>query len=271
MRLIFAHEMVHALQHQYLPLDSMLRPQDDDDRQLAAQAILEGQATLASLKAMLPAGTDISPELWSQSRDALVSTQASSPRFAAAPLIIREQLLFPYFDGAEFMIWWSRSPHRDTMPYGPRMPRSSEQILQPHRYEAQDLPRMVRFREGDDALMENTLGDLGLRILAADLAGSNSIAGRLNIGWGGDRFRTYETPSGGALVWYIVWDNQVAADRFHRGTGATLAGRSRPNYRFDLAKVVVDGAPATRVVIAPGDWGRWGSLPQARADSLAAR
>ena len=118
-QLILAHEMVHALQHQYLPLDSILRPQDDDDRQLAAHSILEGQATLASIKAFLPAGTTVPPEIWTQTRDQLASAQASSPRFAAAPLVIREQLLFPYLEGADFMMWWEASPFSDTLALRP--------------------------------------------------------------------------------------------------------------------------------------------------------
>ena len=262
MGLILAHEMVHALQHQYLPLDSILRPQDDDDRQLAAHAILEGQATLASIKAFLPAGASVPPEIWSQARDQLASAQASSPRFAAAPLVIREQLLFPYLEGADFMMWWETSPFRDTLPYGPRMPQSSEQVLQPSHYET-DQPRPVRFASADSALFENTMGDLGIRILAADLNGSREVASALNIGWGGDRFRVYDVGPGGALVWFIVWDDAKAADRFHRTTGADLAGRPRPNYRFDLARVMVDGSPATRIVIGPNGWAGWESLPVA--------
>jgi hypothetical protein len=262
LRLILAHEMVHALQHQYLPLDSILRPQDDDDRQIAAHAILEGQATLASIKVFLPPGSTVPPETWSQVRDQLVANQASSPRFAAAPLAIREQLLFPYLDGADFMLWWEGSPFHDTLPYGPRMPQSSEQILQPSRY-ASDPPRSLRFASEDGAVFENTMGDLGLRILAADLTGSREIASALTIGWAGDRFRVYDPQPDGALVWYIAWDDEDAATRFHRTTGAALAGRSRPNYRFDLAKVVVDGAPATRIVIAPNGWEGWEKLPVA--------
>jgi hypothetical protein len=261
-RIVLVHEMVHALQHQYLPLDSILRPQDDDDQQVAAHAVLEGQATLAQVEYLLPIGTALPPEVWTQARDNLATMQAGSPLFAAAPMVIREQLIFPYIEGGDFMMWWQRSPRADTVPFGDRMPRSTEQVLQPERYQAGDQPRRVRFSQADEALFENNMGDLGLRILAAQLSGGNEIAGRLNLGWGGDRFRVYETPGGAALVWYIVWDDESAAARFDRGSGAALAGRSRPNYRTDLASVAVDGAPATRIVIAPQNWSRWESLPQ---------
>src|SRR5207244_4466726 len=46
-RLVISHELVHALQHQYLNLDSLVELKRQNDRRSAAQAILEGQATLA--------------------------------------------------------------------------------------------------------------------------------------------------------------------------------------------------------------------------------
>jgi hypothetical protein len=49
LRLVLAHEMIHALQGQYVPLDSILYETSNNDRLTAAQAILEGQATLASI------------------------------------------------------------------------------------------------------------------------------------------------------------------------------------------------------------------------------
>ena len=54
LRLVLAHEMVHALQGQYLPLDSILKATANNDRLTAAQSILEGQATLASIEVLAP-------------------------------------------------------------------------------------------------------------------------------------------------------------------------------------------------------------------------
>jgi hypothetical protein len=260
--LILAHEMIHALQHQYLPLDSILRPQDDDDRQLAAHSILEGQATLASIKAFLPDGATVPPEIWTQTRDQLATAQQSSPRFAAAPLVIREQLLFPYLEGADFMMWWEQSAYRDTMPFGPRMPESSEQVLQPSHY-ANDPPVSVRFDSADPALFENNMGDLGIRILIANLNGNSEIATALNIGWGGDRFRVYDVAPAGALVWVIVWDNAESASRFERTSRAALEARARPGYRTAFENMMVGAKPGTRIVVGPVDWNGWTNLPSA--------
>ena len=54
LRLVMAHELVHALQGQYLPLDSIFHDVRSNDRLTAAQAILEGQATVASIGIYAP-------------------------------------------------------------------------------------------------------------------------------------------------------------------------------------------------------------------------
>ena len=48
---VIEHELVHALQDQYTNLDSLLHIKGDDDRVLAAQSVMEGQATLVPIQA----------------------------------------------------------------------------------------------------------------------------------------------------------------------------------------------------------------------------
>ncbi|HXI20956.1 MAG TPA: hypothetical protein VNH46_07725, partial [Gemmatimonadales bacterium] len=120
LRLLVAHELVHALQHQYLPLDSILRQQDDNDRLMAAQSILEGQATLAGLQVMVPDQNLFAmPEFWETYREQLRSQQARMRVYSKAPRILRESLIFPYLAGADFLRWWAGSELRDSLPYGP--------------------------------------------------------------------------------------------------------------------------------------------------------
>src|SRR5215210_790835 len=93
LRLVLAHEMVHALQGQYLPLDSILKATADNDRLSAAQAILEGQATLASIDVLAP-GREVTrtAEFWQMYRDQVQRQQTRMPIFAKAPLVVREAL-----------------------------------------------------------------------------------------------------------------------------------------------------------------------------------
>lgn len=265
LRSVLAHEMVHALQDQYLPLDSLVEQRGDNDRATAAQAILEGQAMLVMMQVLTPQIDLINtPGIWDQVREQLESQRSSMPVFAAAPRILRETLVFPYLDGADFMRWWRASEWHDTVPYGPRMPVSTEQILHPFRYGRGDAPIRLRFADSTAAVAyEDVLGEFEIHVLRAELTGSRSLAAKAPIGWGGDRYRVYESPDGPALVWYTVWDEPAAADRFLGGTAARLAEQPRAGYRGEAVKIPIDGRPGVRVVIAPERWRGWRRVPAA--------
>jgi hypothetical protein len=264
LRLVLAHEMVHALQGQYLPLDSILHATSNNDRLTAAQAVLEGQATLVSIN-VLASGQNVSgnPEFWDMYREQVRDQQASMPVFAKAPLIVREALIFPYLEGAEFMHWWETSAWKDSVPYGPRMPVSTEQILFPDRYAGGDAPVALAFRSDTGLVYEDVLGEGEIRVLMARLAGAPEVKTRTPIGWGGDRYRVYSSPTGPALIWYVVWDDSRSADRFTWGYGGRLRATSRPGYRTELEALELEGKPATRYVLAPADWDGWGKIPKA--------
>jgi hypothetical protein len=262
LRLVLAHEMVHALQGQYLPLDSILKSMVSNDRLTAAQSILEGQATLASIAVLAPGQNAAStPEFWELYRDQVRAQQSAMPVFARAPLVVREALIFPYLDGAQFMHWWETSGPKDTLPYGPRMPVSTEQILHPDRYARGDAPVPLRFAPDSGIMYEDVLGEAEIRVLLAALAGSDEVQTVVPIGWGGDRFRVYASPAGPALVWYVVWDDQRSADRFVRAAGPALRRTPRAGYRAELEPVAVEGRPGIRYVLAPAGWARWGAVP----------
>ncbi|MBA3260415.1 MAG: hypothetical protein H0T68_13235, partial [Gemmatimonadales bacterium] len=238
LRLVLAHEMIHALQGQHLPLDSILSARSNNDRLTAAQAILEGQATLASLDVLAP-GENVArnPEFWELYREQVRAQQSSMPVFRRAPLILREALIFPYLQGAEFMHWWMQSPRADTVPYGRLMPVSSEQILHPERYRRGDQPVELRLAPDSGAVYEDVLGENEIRVILATLAGSDEVQTVVPLGWGGDRYRLYRTPGGPALVWYVGWDDARAAQRFMRAAGAGLSRTARRGYRAALDSV----------------------------------
>ena len=268
LRLVMAHEMVHALQGQYLPLDSIFHDLRSNDRLTAAQAILEGQATVASI-GIYTAGTDrvADADFWTMYGDQVREQQASMPVFARAPLVVREGLVFPYVAGAEFMHWWAtESGHADTMPYGPRMPASTEQVLHPDRYARGDAPLRIVIDSSGPALHEDVLGEMETRVLVAQLVRSTRPDELPALGWGGDRYRVVDTPGGPALVWYIVFDDPAAAARFERQAGR-LATTERPGYRALFEPVTLDGRSGIRYVLAPADWSGWTALPAAHIEA----
>jgi hypothetical protein len=263
LRLVLAHEMIHALQGQHLKLDSILDDRSNNDRLTAAQAILEGQATLASLDVLAPGqAVAKNPQFWELYREQVRQQQSSMPVFRRAPLILREALIFPYLQGAEFMHWWAGSPFADTLPYGRRMPVSTEQILHPERYARGDLPVPLLYPADSGAVYQDVLGENEVRVILARLAGSDEVQTVVPIGWGGDRYQLYQTRDGPALVWYAVWDEPAAAARFLRAAGPGLRHTPRPGYRAVLDSVDLDGRAATRYVIAPAVWSRWADLPR---------
>jgi hypothetical protein len=262
-KFVLAHEMVHALQSDYLPLDSIMHQRWDTDRLAAAQAVLEGQATLASMQMMAPEQDMLGDDaIWETFREQLTTARGSMKVFAQTPRILQEGLIFPYLSGAEFVRWYERTNPDSGPPYGRAVPVSTEQVLHPARYAAHDEPVAVMVdTAGAGPGGSDVIGDLGIAVLAADLAKVEVVSTTVPIGWAGDRYRLYETPEGPALVWLIAWDDQRAADRFLAGSGVRLAALPRAGYRTSVEARPVAGHPGVRVVIAPVRWTGWTSLP----------
>ncbi|MEO6067079.1 MAG: hypothetical protein ABIQ41_03740 [Gemmatimonadales bacterium] len=260
-RITVAHELVHALQHDYVPLDSILDARDDADRLAAAQAVLEGQATIAMFRIQPTIGDRVlEPSFWDDARESIRQQQGSMPQFAGAPRVIREGLLFPYIAGAEYMRWWITHRPRDQQPFGARMPRSSEQILAPDRAERGDVPLRVTFTGTGAARYGDVLGAAEVRVLLAEARGQAELVDPAVLGWGGDRFELYEAPGGEALVWIAVFDSPPARD-------AVLAALqrgwppARSGYRTESAPLKISGRPGVRLAVAPMGWAGWSALP----------
>ncbi len=261
-----SHELVHALQHQYLPLDSIMHDRSDADRLAAAQAILEGQATLVMVLVLAPDQGFLTDDgVWNNLRTQLNTPQAGLEIFNHAPLVIRSGLIFPYLEGATFDRWFVNN-HPGQQPYGTRMPNSTEQILHPDRYQSGDQPVRLAF-DGDttDVIQEDTFGEYEMLVLRSVLAGIDQVATDVPLGWGGDRMRVYRTGDGPALVWYSTWDTPAAAAQFNSRIASRLGRNVRAGYRTIVDEVPIGPRPGVRIVIAPEHWSRWSDLPAVRA------
>lgn len=263
-RLTIAHELVHALQDQYMPLDSILSVKNQNDRVIAAQAILEGQATLGSMLAIMPdQDPDAFGELWTDAgvRQMMNDQQQRMPVFAAAPRIIKEGLVFPYLAGADFVRWFSRQ-YPDTVPFGPRLPASTEHILRPERYRDGDMPVNLRFVEAENAEYTDDLGQFEIQLLLTEWTGSESVGTGGSFGWAGDRYAVFETGSDHALVWWTVWDDQRAAERFYTIVLEDVSNRSFDGRSRSVQQLEVGGHPAVAYAYYPEGWERAQDLPR---------
>jgi hypothetical protein len=223
-RLVIAHELVHALQDQYLDIDSLQRVDGRNDETTAGRAVLEGQATLVSLRLL---GQQM--VTWDLQRQRIREAQSSMPVFAGAPLIIQETLLFPYLSGADF-VGRFHDERADGNPLAPdALPRSTEQIM--HREAYFDAPRDAPTRvtlpepDGAESTYENELGEFELRVLIFHHLRDQNLATRVAAGWDGDRYAVLRAGGGDGIVWLTVWDTPVDAAEFADAMSLLVAKR----------------------------------------------
>ena len=268
LRVVVSHELVHALQDQYVHLDSIIEQRHANDRRTAAQAILEGQAVVAQIPVLMPEQKpDTFPLGWFwQQRAAMAAQQSQMKQFASAPLWLREGLIFPYLGGADFVVWFRHKYlGRSVLD---SMPQSTEQILHPERYASHDAPTELTFAAGeaDTVEWEDNLGEYETRLLFQQLLGNEAEATTLATGWDGDRYQVLGAKKD-ALVWYSVWDDAAAATRFAGGLQRAWAKRRagvQTGRRAEVHQMVIDGRPVVRLVDAPADWKGWRALPTVR-------
>ena len=223
------HELVHALQDQYVSLDSIQKLKGSSDRLAAAQAVLEGQATYEQMTIML-GGADLATRLpggWDRVRETIRESQASMPIFAAAPMTIQESLLFPYLSGAEFVRRFeTKRPNQSVLA---AMPVSTEQILSEAAYfgTPPDLPTEVILPPGAQGAHEDLLGEFGTRLFLFEHLDNHTVASSAAHGWDGDRYRIVATPRGNAILWVSVWDSLADAAEFFDAVGQAIGKRYR--------------------------------------------
>jgi hypothetical protein len=254
LRPLLLHELVHAVQDQWADLDALTGPEVGNDRRMAAQAAIEGHATLVMLEDMteqLRGGeVDLAsiPDMGNQLRPALEAVRDQYPALAAAPRVIQEGLLFPYLEGAGFVLeLWQARPER-VAPFGDDLPASTEQVLRPERFfsDPPDLPTDVVVSAGSGrVLLDDVLGQAETAILLAEAVGASPDAAH---GWDGDRWILVELTDGGPplLAWASVWDDVASRD----GVEAHL----RPALdRFpggaELEPLEVDGRPVLLLMV----------------------
>lgn len=224
------HELLHALQDQYINLDSIQKLQGNSDRLAAAQAVLEGQATYEQMQIMM-GGENLATRIpggWDRVRETIRESQSGMPIFAAAPMAIQESLLFPYLSGAEFV--------RRFEQYRPRaspldsMPVSTEQILSEAAYFGvpRDAPSDVGLPgRRDSTAHEETMGEFGTRLFLFQHLKNNTVAIDAAHGWDGDRYRVVRVGSGRGIVWATVWDSAIDAAQFVDALGQAIGRRYR--------------------------------------------
>jgi len=240
---VVEHELVHALQDEYTNLDSLLHIKGDDDRVLAAQSVMEGQATLVPIQSMLGPAAGL-PGGWEKVRQLIRENQGAMPKFAAAPQILQETLLFPYLSGAEFMRRYQDQGHTG-IPVGAAMPVSSTQILHAEAYfgsrAEQPLSIALPALHGATNTYENDMGEFETRLFLFQHLKDQNASILAAEGWAGDRYAILKTPHGDGLAWVTVWRSAVDAGEFRTAMQKVFTARY-PNVQ------ATEGAQGTHLI-----------------------
>jgi hypothetical protein len=137
---IMAHELTHALQDQHFNLRRFEHwPRGDSDAELAAHALIEGDATLVMSHYVANSLLRALEFLKS-----LGTTGMATEELDKAPRALRESLLFSYQEGLS----WTRTVYRYHGWKGVSdafrtLPQSTEQILHPEKYFVHEAPVKV--------------------------------------------------------------------------------------------------------------------------------
>jgi len=225
-----SHELVHALQDQYVNIDSIQKATEAADRQVAAQAVLEGQAVYMQLRIDPSAGPMLKmPGGWDQIRDLIRDGSTGMPVFASAPKTVREGLLFPYLGGADFVRRFIlQRPEKELLS---DLPISTRQILEDSAYFTEKARRSVPVvvtlpaPKVGTVFFSNQFGEFETRLAMAQFNNKPDEVRRAAGGLAGDQYAVIRTPSGDALVWASVWDSPVDAADFLQVMGEAARKR----------------------------------------------
>jgi hypothetical protein len=218
-RSIFSHEFVHALQDQHFDLASLGLDATGEleygDRLLAVQALIEGDAELLQEQYI---------ETFFSEQDKLdYVNEALKVTFTwtdSTPRVLSEVSLFPYEQGKEFAsALYQQGGWQAVSDAYANLPVSTEQILHPRRYLADDqpipvsLPSLVDTLGGEWRLIyDGPAGELLLRLYLENHLDQTEGA-RAAEGWGGDHCLVYRDDATGGTVVLLqtVWD--TSSDR----------------------------------------------------------
>lgn len=219
------HESIHWLEDaRYGTGDRVRVLEHMDDPLLAYRSLLEGTATVCTVESLLlsqgrPRSFDGSIGDLVRANEPLRSAPGNLDVLDAHGTALRELLLSPYADGADFVQALRRSlswKEFDRVFEDP--PASMEEILHPEKYLAAPRGRAEKIELPLDEI-EEALGE-DVRFLGEGTAGELALRLRTDPkaaeGWAGDRYAVYRMPEGAeVLAWKVVFDSDADAREFN--------------------------------------------------------
>jgi len=270
---VIAHELTHALQDQHFDLRRFEKwPQGDADAELAAHALVEGDAMLTMTFYVLR-----NPAAALGMLQAMGAAGSATEQLDRAPRALRETLLFPYQHG---LTWATQVQRRGgwaalSAAYKD-LPQSTEQILHTEKYFARESPQKIELPDIAGALGKgwkridhDINGEWSYYLILDEYLKNENESRAAAAGWGGDRYAVYEYARSGEvmLTQSTIWDTEEDAREFFNAyakrTGlrykdasflaptAESAGESRRAWRTSEGVVNLERR-GTRVIILEG-------------------
>ncbi len=239
-RPVMAHELTHALQDQHFDLRRFEHwPKGDSDAELAAHALIEGDATLAMVMYITS-----NPMRALTFLKSLGGLGVETKELDQAPRVLRESLLFPYQEGLNWTrVLYKRGGWPQISQAFATLPQSTEQILHPEKYLEHEAPVKVTLpditgllnngsqksaharsdrasslqaRPSWKKLTSDVNGEWGTYLLLDQLLKSPAESRQAAGGWAGDRYAVYESSSGQVVYVSIsTWDTETDASEFY--------------------------------------------------------
>jgi hypothetical protein len=228
---VMAHELTHALQDQHFNLRRFDKwPKGDSDAELAAHALIEGDASLAM-------GVYVSrnPLRIVALMRSMGASKSSTEEIDRAPRALRESLLFPYEQG---MQWVTQLYRREGWPLVSKafadLPKSTEQILHADKYFSHEAPVKITlpditsaFGSGWKRIDTDVTGEWGYYLILDVFLKSEEESKRAAAGWSGDVYNLYEGQKPGEVVitQLTAWDTAQDALEFFNAYAKRTEGR----------------------------------------------
>ncbi len=236
-KITYAHEYTHALQDHSFGLAKLgLDQQGEDDRAMARLALVEGDATDTML-------------LWARQhlsvQELLGVAGAPQPDMTGIPGWMLQQLLFSYNQGYTFvsaLVADAGGSFSDVnAAFRDRPPASTEQVIHPEKYTANEKPMEITRPDPASVLgagwknVESTTLGQAMIGITLDSWGAGAAGAGAADGWGGDELTAASGPGGAfALAWRLKWDTARDASEF---ASAYAAGRSSLGFPTRLVAV----------------------------------
>jgi len=228
---VMAHELTHALQDQHFNLKRFEKwPKGDSDAELAAHALIEGDATLAMTLYMAK-----NPLVALAFIRSLGAQEAASEQFRQAPRALRESLLFPYEEGSTWATaLYKRGGWEMVSQAFTKLPQSTEQILHADKYFSYEAPQKLVLPELKTLLGPawkridyDVNGEWGCYLILDECLNNQAESKQAAAGWAGDRFALYETnkPDEFFIAQLTAWDTPADAREFFEAYAKRVSKR----------------------------------------------